>query len=524
MASLEVGTMLFNVRANTAKFKADLDGVKSTLTKFDAAGPNSLAGQLKGLRESMGVSWLSKELERAKYTAQNMAAMKPWRPVVEGWAEKFAIDVNRTKQQMGGLQGGGGLLMAGFAGGVGGSVAGMMERLAAQAINVGKSTITMAANMETARASFEVLTGSGQKASQMLEGLRALSAKSGMDFGSLQDGAKTLMAFGVEGDRVIPILRTIGNITGGSADRTQMLTLAFSQMSAAGRLMGQDLLQMVNAGFNPLQQISAKTGESMIQLKKRMEEGGVSAMEVMQAFQDATSEGGRFFGMSEKQAGTFNRQWATLKSQISTLGTDLGQNFLPPLTEGLRLTNSLVKSFNSLRGATAATVDENQKIVTKLDEIAAAEKKRADELEKQTKALDESNKKLRDRAEELTKGLATPIERATEQMQEFQQLLQQGLLTPETFDRATEKLLRDLEKASDLKQKIAAPVPELGAVDVNTTEGQRLQSAFNANISKLEGAAQAEVAEQRRANELIKQLLEETKNKKPVSIKKVSVA
>ena len=90
------------------------------------------------------------------------------------------------------------------------------------------------------------------------------------------------------------------------------LTLAFSQMTASGRLMGQDLLQMINAGFNPLSEISRKTGKSIGVLKEEMEKGKISAEMVTQAFYSATQAGGQFHGMTEKMGQTAAGKWSTL--------------------------------------------------------------------------------------------------------------------------------------------------------------------------------------------------------------------
>lgn len=92
----------------------------------------------------------------------------------------------------------------------------------------------------------------------------------------------------------------------GNADRFQHLALAFAQVSAAGKLTGQDLLQMVNAGFNPLQEISKKTGKSISELKDDMADGAISVKMVEDAMKGATSEGGRFFGGMEKASKTFS--------------------------------------------------------------------------------------------------------------------------------------------------------------------------------------------------------------------------
>ena len=81
--------------------------------------------------------------------------------------------------------------------------------------------------------------------------------------------------------------------------------------------MGQDLLQMVNAGFNPLESIAKKTGETMAEVKQRMSDGGVSVGEVEEAMRTATSEGGRFFGGMEKASKTFSGVMSTFKDNIS---------------------------------------------------------------------------------------------------------------------------------------------------------------------------------------------------------------
>lgn len=411
--------------------------------------------------------------------------------------------------------------MAGFAGGIGGGLVGGFEKLASAALSAGRSMVDLAANLESARASFAVLTGSAGGAETMLNNLRAFSAQSGMDFGSLQDGAKVMMSFGVEVDRIMPALKAISTVTGGNADRTKMLTLAFAQMAAAGRLMGQDLLQMVNAGFNPLQQISQKTGVSMIDLKKRMEDGGISATEVMQAFQDATEKGGRFFGMLEKQGSTFSRQWSQLKSQVSVLGTELGALMLPPLTEMVRLLNSALKTFDRIRGAAKNTAQETGKLVTLLDKIAADEKKRGDEDAKRTKDADKLGEKTKDRAEDITKGLMTPLEQAAAKFVELRDLMGKGLISPETFKRGTDKLLEDLDKATELKKKLEEKSPDMGAIDLRTAGGQAAASQLR-NERKIENFWKENNDAAKRLEELTRKLLDEVKNSKPITVKKVA--
>lgn len=101
-------------------------------------------------------------------------------------------------------------------------------------------------------------------------------------------------------------MKQLGDISLGNSDRFQRLSLAFAQVSAAGKLTGQDLLQMVNAGFNPLQEISKKTGQSISDLKDQMADGAISTKMVEEAMKSATEEGGRFAGGMEKASKTFS--------------------------------------------------------------------------------------------------------------------------------------------------------------------------------------------------------------------------
>lgn len=189
---------------------------------------------------------------------------------------------------------------------------------------IGKSAITSAAQLEQIKVSFQVFTGSAIAANVMLSELKSQALKSPLQFQDITKGAQTLMQYGLTARQTTEITRTLGDISMGSADRFQRLALAFGQVNAAGRLMGQEARQMINAGFNPLQAISDKTGESMASLTKRMHDGQISVKEVSDAFIAATSEGGRFFGMADKQSQTLQGQFNKLSESFTFVLADLG--------------------------------------------------------------------------------------------------------------------------------------------------------------------------------------------------------
>ena len=169
-----------------------------------------------------------------------------------------------------------------------------------QAAQFAKTVVDVRGEIEALEKSFVVLAG--HKGIPLFNEIRAFATDTTFQLGDLAKGAQTLMAFNIEADRVMPILRQIGDISMGNVDKFNSLILAFAQMSSTGKLMGQDLLQMINAGFNPLTIISEKTGKSIAQLKKEMEQGGITADMVADAFESATAAGGKFNGMLEDQS------------------------------------------------------------------------------------------------------------------------------------------------------------------------------------------------------------------------------
>lgn len=181
------------------------------------------------------------------------------------------------------------------------------------------------AQMESYQASFETMLGSQEAAIKKLEELRIMAAETPFELSDLASATQTLLSFGVATDKVTGYMEMLGDVSQGNRDRFNSLTLAFAQVSSAGKLTGQDLLQMVNAGFNPLQEMTVMTGKSMSELRDEMSKGSISADDVAAAFQHATSEGGRFYNAMEKQSKTMSGQLATLRDNASMLLGSLTQ-------------------------------------------------------------------------------------------------------------------------------------------------------------------------------------------------------
>ena len=176
--------------------------------------------------------------------------------------------------------------------------------------------------METYQTSFEVMTGSYEKAADLVEELKTRAAATPFDLTDLADTTQLLMNYGFTTDNVISSMEMLGDIAQGDSDKLTRVATAYGQMSSAGKVTLQDVKQMIEAGFNPLQEIVEMTGESMGSLYDRISDGTISVDEITAAMKRSTSEGGKYFQSMDKQSQTLSGRWNTLNDTFAeTTGT-----------------------------------------------------------------------------------------------------------------------------------------------------------------------------------------------------------
>lgn len=390
----------------------------------------------------------------------------------------------------------------------------------AAAASLAKQGIMYNAQMESYVTNFAVLLGDEAAALEKVAAMREMAAKTPFGMEDLASATQTLLSFGVSADNVQTALSQLGDIALGDKQKMNALSLAFAQVSAAGKLTGQDLLQFVNAGFNPLQTIAEKTGASLGDLKEAMsgakgskdfqkqikaaqkevtklgenasesakllaqigEDGMISAELVAAAMEIETSAGGRFFEGMQKASQTMTGLWSTLQDDTAAL---VG-NVFEPLSDAAKTTlegaigliGDLNKGLDTLQGDKVdievnADIENAQANLSTLEtDITDLKNKFITEtISINLKAEEATN--LLDRLEELKsidKNLLTD-----EDKQEMQTLSQQLVaINPE--------LEKFLGKDGIIRKDLAA-VAELTAEYLALAKAQA-QAAFVADVNK----------------------------------------
>ena len=243
---------------------------------------------------------------------------------------------------------------------------GVMADLASSAIKAAVSTVVdgakkmVSAGLEYNQAMEGYVTnfttmlgGSAEAANGMVGSLQKLASATPLAMSDLAGGAQTLLAFGVASDDVSGTLQRLGDISLGNADKMQSLARAYGKATAQGKLTGETVQMMIDAGWNPLIDICDQTGESMEDVQKRMAAGSISAEELTQAVNHATDAGGKFAGGMEAASKTVAGLTSTLQDNVNAMLGELMQ----PVSDAM-LSTLLPTAIDAVDQLTTAFEDE----------------------------------------------------------------------------------------------------------------------------------------------------------------------
>ena len=237
--------------------------------------------------------------------------------------------------------------------------AGMGFVVAKHAVGLAKMGIAYNSQMQDFQSKFKVLLGSASKANKHVAELRKLAMKTPFRTTDLAAASQQLLAFGVNSKSVSGHLRRLGDISLGNKEKFQQLGLVFGQVSSQGKLMGQDLLQFINAGFNPLKELSKMGRGTYQELKDQMAQGKISFQDVQAAIEHATSKGGQFFNGMKEGSKTFAAQVDALKGNLEILAGNAVKplyNLLTRIVPHLGAVASKLNKYPKLIGAVTTAV------------------------------------------------------------------------------------------------------------------------------------------------------------------------
>ena len=251
-------------------------------------------------------------------------------------------------------------------------IADFAKKAADALMSVVKSGLSYNRDMESYLTNFKVMLGDEQLAAEKLEEIRKMAASTPFTLSDLTEGTQTLLQFGIAADDTTNVLQMLGDISLGNADKMQTLVRAYGKMSSAKKVTLENVNMMIDAGFNPLNQICEATGESMADLYKRISDGKVGFEELQAAVEAATSEGGQFYNGMLEASQTFRGRLSTLQDNVAALTGKLTDGLFSALGDLIVKANELVVSITEDDQKLAKLKDTIGLVITVVTSVGAA--------------------------------------------------------------------------------------------------------------------------------------------------------
>jgi tape measure domain-containing protein len=308
----------------------DMDTLRSATFQFARANDGTIAGlkssigAFRGLQEQAKIG--SREFQRYGAEIQKLEAK------LNGLDDA----ARRSNPGLMGLAGAAKNLIAAYAG-----------------IETVRFVFGKTAELETQTRSLQVLTGSVERAKQIIQELQQLGAITPFTSTELIETAKRLQAFGVETANVVDTTRRLADVSGATGANLQELATAYGQVQAKGRLQGEELLQFQERGVALQEVLRKEYGLSGAEFQKALEKGQISAEAVEYALIKLTDTGGKYANGAIAQSTTLSGRLSTLTDGVEQLARTIGAALSPAIRTVLNEATFAVNQINQLIGAGA---------------------------------------------------------------------------------------------------------------------------------------------------------------------------
>lgn len=349
----------------------------------------------------------------------------------------------------------------------------------------GSALLTMGINynrqIEDYTTNFATMLGSMEEGAAKVNELKTLAAETPFELTDLADATQTLLAFNVSSSQSTTVLRQLGDISLGNAQKLETLTRAYGKMSSSQKVTLEDINMMIDAGFNPLLIVAEETGESMSELYDRISSGEMAFSEIESAIRQATSAGGQFYKGMENASKTLSGQWSTLTDNIrATMGLlatpindALTGHILPAANEAV---NEIYEKLQQIMGESAGTPAGVEQITTNAydwmsrlvaswsdglqesnDLVASYISEFQEDSENLRTALQERKELYEESGQDTSTidGYLTKLDEYDKELEELLQKRQNQMLTPEETARIEEIVTLKNEIADFLNMEAA---------------------------------------------------------------------
>lgn len=322
-------------------------GTSAILSDNISSGYASLKDEKARLENLTGLSKQARQelqnmqMEYAKYSG----SVSPAKDMTNQMTNAFAQMIAEMKQAptvgegisslFGRLNGDARQLAMSLVGGLG------FEQLAEHIFNV-------RSQFQQLEISFTTMLGSEQKAGALMDELIQTAARTPFNMTDVTEGAKQLLAYGIQANEVNDTLVHLGDIASGLNVPLSQLVYLYGTTISQGRMFTMDLRQFMGRGIPMAETLGQIMGKTVSQVQEAVTKGEVGADLVKEAIVRMSSEGSKFGGLMSKQAETLQGRWSNIEDTIDQAINSIGKKTQGIFGTGLDLISSLIENWETL--------------------------------------------------------------------------------------------------------------------------------------------------------------------------------
>ena len=195
---------------------------------------------------------------------------------------------------------------------------------------------------------FETMLGSAEKANSLMGQLVKTAAVTPFDLQGVANGAKQLLAYGIQADDVNETLVRLGDIAAGLSMPLNDLVYLYGTTMVQGRMFTMDLRQFQGRGIPIADELAKQFGVAKEKVGELVTAGKVGSEEMKKAIISMTSEGGKFAGLMEKQSHTITGQISNIEDAVDTMFNEIGKKSEGVINTGLSSVSYLVENWEKI--------------------------------------------------------------------------------------------------------------------------------------------------------------------------------
>lgn len=215
---------------------------------------------------------------------------------------------------------------------------------------------TVRGEFQKLQVAMETMLQSKAKAEALMAQMVQTAATTPFDLMQVTSGAKQLLAYGLEADKVNETLIRLGDIAAGLSIPLGDLVYLYGTTMTQGRLYTQDFNQFVGRGIPLISELAKQFGVAENKVKDLVEEGKVGFPQIQKVIEDLTNEGGMFGGLMEKQSQTISGQISNIEDAFDMMFNEIGQNSEGVINSALSATSTLVENYETVAEALGTLV------------------------------------------------------------------------------------------------------------------------------------------------------------------------